>query len=42
MGYSFGRNWDGNSNTAGYADQIFMKEILENKRRRANRMRLLM
>ena len=41
MDYPFGRNRDGDSNTAGHADQVFMKERLENPRSRATRMSLL-
>ena len=41
MEYPFGRNRDGYSNTVGYADQVFMKEMLANTRRKATSMSLL-
>ena len=40
--YPFGRNNDGDSNTAENAYQISMKEGFENPRGRAKRMRLPM
>ena len=42
MYYPFGRNRYGNSNTAGHADQVLMKERLENTIKRAKNMRMLM
>ena len=41
MEYPFERNRDGDSNTAGHADHVFMKERLATPRRRTTRMRLL-
>ena len=42
MEYPFGRKRDGNSNTSGHEDQVYMKEILATPRKRATRTRLTM
>ena len=41
MDYPFGRNRDGDSNTAGHMDQFFIKERPTNKRSRAKMMSLI-